>query len=141
MRKLAGSDMISIVDAEEVFKNLFNDTKCLAHPKKSGYVKIASENKTSFGVGQWICDFAKPYLQQNDGNFSAASEGLHNYQSLSLKKSNCQVNDNFWFTANSNLEANTELFVHYGFQYWLKKLMLDEKDSPEKRFLLYSLHD
>jgi len=139
MRKLAGSSMISIVDSEEVFANLFTDVKCLAHPKKPGYVKIASENQKEFGIGQWICDFTKPQFQQNE--FSAATEELHSYQTLSLKKSNCQVNESFWFSANSNLEANTELFVHYGFQYWLKKLMLEEKDNPEKRFLLYSLHD
>ena len=141
MRKLAGSNLISIVDGEEVFKNLFNDVKCLAHPKKPGFVKIASENKNGFGIAQWICDYYKPDLQQNSGDFSAATEELHNYQGLSLKKSNCQVNDSFWFSPNSNLEANTELFVHYGFLYWLKKLMLEEKNSPEKRFLLYSLHD
>ena len=38
------------------------------------------------------------------------------------------------------IETDTELFVHYGFQYWLKQFMLRSK-KPELRFFYYSLHD
>ena len=60
------------MDSEKVFSQLLSDqsVKCLAHPSKSGYVKIASENKNSFGVGQWICDGVKPELDQIGENFS-----------------------------------------------------------------------
>ena len=133
--------MLGIVDADKVFENLLVDEKCLAHPSQSGFIKLASENKTSFGIGQWINDFTKPQLEAMESNFTLATEELHKYQDLSLKKCNCSVNDSFWFTANSNLEAGTELFVHYGFQYWLKKFMINEVQSPEKRFFYYSLND
>ena len=133
--------MLGIINADKVFETLLNDEKCLAHPSQTGFVKMASENKESFGVGQWINDYTKPQLEAMDPDFTQATEELHKYQDLSLKKCNCQVNDSFWFTANLNMEAGTELFVHYGFQYWLKKLMINEVQSPERRFFYYSLND
>ena len=39
-----------------------------------------------------------------------------------------------------NAAADTEIFVHYGFQFWLKHYMLNAK-SPDLRFFYYSLHD
>ena len=68
------SSHIAIVDAENVFTQLLADQsiKCLAHPSKSGYVKIASDNKNSFGVGQWISDGAKPELNLKSEDFSLA---------------------------------------------------------------------
>ena len=68
------SSHITIVDAENVFTQLLVDQsiKCLAHPSKSGYVKIASDNKHAFGVGQWISDGAKPELSLVGENFSLA---------------------------------------------------------------------
>ena len=136
------SSFISIVDANEVFTQLLEDQsiKCLAHPSKSGYVKVASENKASFGIGQWICDGAKPDLNQVGEDFSKAIEELTAYQDLSLRRANVQVNDSFWFEASKDIEADTEIFVHYGFQFWLKHYMLNAK-SPDLRFFYYSLHD
>ena len=130
------------MDSKKVFSQLLSDqsVKCLAHPSKSGYVKIASENENSFGVGQWICDGVKPELEQIGENFSKALEELNNYQDISLLRCNVQVNDSFWFEALCDIEADTELFVHYGFQYWLKQFMLDSQ-KPEMRFFYYSLHD
>lgn len=141
LRKCPQTSMLGIVDADQVFTKILNVEKCLAHPSQSGFVKIASDNRKSFGIGQWINDYTKPHLESMSANFSLATEELHKYQDLSLKKCNCQVNENFWFTANFNMESGTELFIHYGFQYWLKKLMKSEVSSPERRFFYYSLND
>lgn len=133
--------LLTICDSENVFEHLLEEIKCLQNPGKPGLIKIASDNQSGFAIGQWISDYNQPNLDKIDHDFSTATGELHNYQTKSLNKSNCAVNSNFWFTANCSLEANTELFVHYGFQYWLKKFMLEEKKNPEKRFFYYSLND
>ena len=57
-----------------------------------------------------------------------------------MLRCNVQVKDDFWFEATKDIEADTELFVHYGFQFWLKQFMLDS-NIPNLRFFYYSLHD
>jgi hypothetical protein len=138
MRKLANS-CLHIVDAEDVFDEMMVDIKCLVHPSKPGIIKIASENRDSIGIGQWINDSAQPDLSYID-DFSVATEELQRYQTTSLRKANCNINDSFWFVASKDIEEKEEIFVHFGFQWWLRKLMLAEK-NPERRFLLYSAHD
>ncbi len=140
LRRIPESGTIAIVDAEQVFKQVLDDVKCLAHPSKQGFVKIAAENKNGFGIGQWIGDYTKPDLAQVDDNFGRATEELHRYQDLSLKHANCQVDDTFWFKSTAAIAKGSEVLVHYGFMYWLKKMMLEET-RPAKRLFLYSLND
>ena len=50
------------------------------------------------------------------------------------------MKDDFWFEATKDIETDTELFVHYGFQFWLNQFMLNS-NIPSLRFFYYSLHD
>ena len=134
---------LSVVDADQVFSNLVQadeGVKCLAHISKPGFVKIASDNRESFGIGQWINDFSKPDLD-NIATFDLAVAEIRNYQDVSTQNSNCQVDGSFWFSAIQDIEAGCELFVHYGFQYWMKQFMLAEKQNIKRRFFFYALHD
>ena len=50
------------------------------------------------------------------------------------------MKDDFWFEATKDIETDSELFVHYGFQFWLNQFMLNS-NIPSLRFFYYSLHD
>ncbi len=140
MRK-SPNGKLGIVNAEQVYDEILESRsqKCLVNPSKAGLIKLASENKSGFGVGQWIQDYRVPRIQDCD-SFPEATDELSNYQSDSLAHANCDADSSFWFIASKDIEAGAEIFVHYGFQYWLRKFMLESRD-PEKRFFYYSLHD
>lgn len=135
---------LGMLNGQKVFNeiNLSQDEKCLAHPTKQGLIKVASVTDSvadDFSIGQWIRDSAKPDLNPEQ-DFVQATDVLQCYQTQSLKMSNCNVNGSFWFVATENVEKGREIFVHYGFQYWLRQFMLNTS-VPEQRFFYYALHD
>merc|ERR1719511_489921 len=119
----------------------------MAHPnpKMNGYVVVGrtSEEDISgmtFGVGQFVNDGVKPVMSDDETDFVSASQALNDYQGKSLKAMNCEVDKNFWFVASKDIKAGQELLTHYGFEFWVHKLMLQSK-NPQSIFLLYSLHE
>jgi len=153
MRK-AKDGTLSIVDASDYFRmSMVPDPdydRIMAHPnpKMNGYVVVGRTDlqpadqpfPDGFGVGQFVNDGCKPNLSADETDFVAASKALNDYQAASLKAMNCEVDRNFWFVASRDIKAGEELLTHYGFEFWVHKLMLLSK-NPNSVFLLYSLHE
>ena len=117
--------------------------RVIAHPnpKKKGVVVLGKMDvEQGFGVGQFINDAAKVEIDKNETNFVHASKLLEEYQKKSLDGANCEIDKKFWFIASKNIRQGEELFTHYGFEFWVHKL-LQESTKPELRFLFYSLQD
>merc|ERR1719322_300682 len=91
--------------------------RIMAHPnpKMNGYVVVGRTGNDgfegSFGVGQFVNDGVRPRLCEDETDFAAASKALNDYQTLSLKAMNCEVDRNFWFVAAKDIEAGQELLT------------------------------
>lgn len=144
MQKFPG-DILGIKNADEVFQAICDShstmDKCLASNSKDKPNEILighDEPLDTFGIGQFINDACKPWVQTKD--FSTTLEALTQYQIDSTRKSNCEVGPKSWFVATKDIVANQELFTHYGFEFWAQKFMLDSA-SPVERLLFYAVMD
>ena len=146
MRKNGQDGTVGIKNAVEVFKSVTDSLetvdRCMAHPNpKRRSVRLGEmESRQGFGVGQFINDSTRPEFGELD--FQRGLDALRKYQRDSLKGASCEVvpASDFWFEATRDIEAGEEIFAHYGFDFWLQKMMLESSD-PRWRLLFYSLHD
>ena len=112
-----------------------------SNPKKKNIVILGDmSNKDGFGVGQFVNDAAMPEICEDDKSFLSTLQILEKYEKQSFAKANCQVNEQLWFTATKDIEANEELFTHYGVDFWIHKLLVESND-PKSRLLIYSMHN
>ncbi len=83
------SGQLKIKNAAEVFGTILESAadvdRCMAHPdpKWSTNVKIGRmdlEDKSGFGVGQFVNDACKPDLNADEMDFCHSSEALRKYQ-------------------------------------------------------------
>ena len=112
-----------------------------SNPKKKNIVILGDmSNKDGFEVGQFVNDAAMPEICDDDKSFLSTLQILEKYEKQSFAKANCQVNEQLWFTATKDIEANEELFTHYGVDFWIHKLLVESND-PKSRLLIYSMHN
>ncbi len=143
-------DAVGIKNASDVFGHFcrpLSDCDMYAkHHRKRDVVRIGDPDFDSdaFGVGQYVNDGSMPRLDELD--FATGFNRLKAYLTDSEAKANVALDGpGYWFVASRPIERGEELFTHYGFEFWLHKMLLeckkDEDDAPAKRFFYYSLMD
>ena len=93
----------------------------ISHPTKPDSVLCGYPNPVNnFGVGQLINDSTMLNIKELD--FKKGIKDCEDYTITSRRLENVRLDADFQMRATRDIKAGEELFLHYGYKYWLQEL-------------------
>lgn len=140
VRDIKEGEFVCIYDGElmsktEIIERNFSEDKeyWMMDPTDSAKVLCGyKEPKDKLGIGQLVNDAKKLYLKNLD--YKDGVKAVKDYDRESKELANVDLRENFKIYALRDILKDEELFLHYGYDYWIG-FMLENDLVDENQFM------